>query len=246
MPQLSLPTRARLAGSLYLAIIVLGIFEELGVRDRVTVSGDAAATAQNILAHEALYRMGFAAGLLVLLCALPVLVLLYEILRVADRTQALLAACINLVAIAIQGAALLGHFAPLVLLGGGRSLDAIEPAQLHSLAYFSLRMQSVGYDTALAFFGLFCVVTGILIYRSSFLPKAIGVLMAIAGACYLFNSFAGFLAPGFRASLLPWILLPCLVGEGSLTFWLLVKGVDLRRWEESASRDSLHAARDRS
>lgn len=231
-------TRARVAGLLYLAIIALGIFEELGVRSRLTVSGDAAATAQNILAHEGLFRAGLAAGLLVLFCALPVLILLYDFLRVVDRSVALVASAVNLVAIAVQGAALLGHFAPLVFLSGKGYLSAFEPAELQAMAYVSLRLQSVGYDLALAFFGLFCVLTGFLIFRSTFLPKAIGVLMAIAGACYLTNSFAGFLVPAFRASLLPWLLLPCLIGELSLTLWLLVKGVDESRWLERARAEA--------
>ena len=198
------------------------------MRARVTVPGDAAATAQNILAHEGLYRLGFAAGIGVLFCALPVLVLLYDFLKVVDRSLALLAAFVNLAAIAIQAGALLGHFAPLVLLSGRSYLSAFEPAQLQAMAYVSLRLQSVGYDIALAFFGGFCVLTGILIFRSTFLPRAIGVLMAVAGLCYLTNSFAGFLAPAFRSSLLPWVLVPCLVGEGSLALWLLVKGVEVR------------------
>ena len=233
--RLRLQPRARVAGLLYLVIIVLGIFDEIFVRGRMIVSGDAAATAQNILTHALLYRLGFAAGLVILVCAIIVALLLFDFFRVVDESLARLAVFFNLVSIPLEAAALLGHFAPLILLGGGRYTAAVPAEQLWSLSYISLRMQTVGYDVSLAFFGCFCVVTGVLIFRSTFLPRIIGVLMVIAGLCYLINSFASFVAPPFRASLLPFILLPCLIGEGALCLWLLVRGVNVERWKALAS-----------
>jgi len=232
----SLRREARIGGILYLLIILGGLFAEMGVRDRLVVSGDAAATARNILAHEGLYRSGFAVTVLYLFCAVFLLFILYDLLRVVSARLAWVAVFVNLVSIAIESVSLLGHFAPLVLLDGSRGSSGLAPEQLQSLAYLSLRLQSAGFNVSLAFFGVFCVVAGILIYRSTFLPRAIGALMALAGVCYFVNSFAWFLAPPLAARLFPWILMPCLLGEASLCLWLLFAGVNVSRWEEQAAR----------
>lgn len=139
-----------------------------------------------------------------------------------------------LVATAIESVNLLNHFAPLILLGGRSYLNVFTTEQLQALAYVSLRLQSAGYNISLAVFGFYCLVTGYLIFRSTFLPRILGVLMATDGLCYLTNSFANFLAPGFAAGLFPYILVPCFVAELSLCLWLLVVGVNVPKWEEKA------------
>jgi hypothetical protein len=87
----------------------------------------------------------------------------------------------------------------------------------------------------LIFFGCFCVVVGYLIFRSGYLPKTVGVLMQIAGLCYLTDSFALILSPSFADRLFPAILLPALVGEASLCLWLLARGVNVSKWQTRAS-----------
>lgn len=225
--------KARIAGVLYLIIIVGGIFAEMFVRERLVVHRDPAATAANILAHETLFRFGFAAHLIILLCALAVLSIFYQLLKRVNKNLALLMVFFNLLSIAIESVSLLGHYAPLILLKGTSHLGALNPEQLHALAYLPLRVQSVGYDLALVFFGFFCIWIGYLIFKSTFLPRILGVLMAIAGLCYLINSFVHFLAP--QHSLFPYILLPCFIAELSLCLWLLVVGVNEERWKEQAS-----------
>jgi uncharacterized protein DUF4386 len=105
---------ARLSGLLYLVVIVGGGFAELGVRERFLVAGDAMATANNVLAHESLFRWGFASDLVAVVCVVPLIYLLYELLKDANRHVARTAVFFSLVGIAVQSAALLGHFAPLV------------------------------------------------------------------------------------------------------------------------------------
>ncbi len=90
-----------------------------------------------------------------------------------------------------------------------------------------------GFGISLAFFGFFSVLLGYLIYRSGLVPRTLGVLMAVAGLCYLTNSFSVFVAPTFAARLFPYILLPCLLAELSLALWLVVMGVDVRKLEET-------------
>jgi hypothetical protein len=218
---------ARIAGVFYL-FIVGGIFAEMFVRDRVFVRGDAAATANNILAHETLYRAGFVADFLILIAALVVLYLLYHLLLRVNRELVLLMAFFNLAGIAIQGANLLDHMAALTILKSGATMSALDPGQWQALAYLPLRFQSTGYDLALAVFGFFCLVAGYLIYPSRYLPRTLGVLMVIAGVCYHVNSFIHFPAP--QHSLFPFVVLPCLIAELSLTIWLIAKGIDERKW----------------
>lgn len=224
---------ARIAGVFYLFIIIGGIFAEMFVRQRVFVRGDAAATANNILANETLYRAGFVVDFLILIAALVVLCVLYHLLLRVNRELVLLMAFFNLAGIAIQGANLLDHMAALTILKNESTLSALGSAQWQALAYLPLRFQSTGYDLALAVFGFFCLVAGYLIYQSRFLPKTLGVMMVIAGVCYQINSFIHFLAPQY--SLFPYIGLPCLIAELSLTLWLIVKGIDEQKWATWAS-----------
>jgi Domain of unknown function (DUF4386) len=110
----------------------------------------------------------------------------------------------------------INHFAPLVFL---------RTAQLPALALVSLKLHALGYNIARVFFGCHCLLIGYLICRSRYLPRVLGILMIVAGLCYLTNSLTNFLAPGFAAILFPWILLPSAAAEWSLTAWLLAVGV---------------------
>ena len=96
----------------------------------------------------------------------------------------------------------------------------------------SLELQTIGFNLSLVFFGFYCLSIGYLVFKSTFLSRTIGVLLAIGGLCYLTNSFATFLTPGFAAYLFPYIQLPSLIGEGSLCLSLIVIGVNVHRWKE--------------
>jgi len=219
---------ARWAGALYLAIIAGGLFAEAFVRGALIVPGDPAATAANIFANEGLYRLGFAVHLAYLSCAVVVSVLLYGLLRNVGPGLALLALCLNLVGIAVEASSLLQLLAPLRVLGDP-ALVGLPDTHVQAMAYASARLFANGFGMGLVFFGGFCIAIGTLIARSTFLPRLLGLLMVLAGLCYIVNSFAGFLSPALGAQLFPWILLPCLVAELSLALWLLVKGVDARQ-----------------
>jgi len=113
--------------------------------------------------------------------------------------------------------------------------SALPPAQLHALAYLPGDLATTDYSIYTVFYGLDFIVVGYLVFRSTFLPKAIGVLLAIDALTYLVNGFATMLAPGLTAHLGAWIGLPTIVAEGSLCLWLLVAGVNVERWQEQAS-----------
>src|SRR5712692_3461298 len=151
---------ARIGGVLYLIIIVVGIFDEAFVRNRIIVSGDATATAANIRSLESLWRFGIAAEFFLLICA-------------------------NLVSLAVEAAVQLYLLGALFPLGKAEYLRAFEPEQLYALASLSVKSHSYGFGVALIFFGCVCLILGYLIFKSGFLPKALGVLMQIAGLSYL-------------------------------------------------------------
>ena len=226
---------ARVAGALYLINILGGAFAIGIVPAMVVVSGDAAATAHNIQTNELLYRLGLVAHIVVTVTNVPLAVIFYELFKVVNRRLALLDACFIVVATAVEAAGLLIEFAPLVLLGSGPYASALPAAQLQALAYMSSDLSAVGYGIHTVFFGFDIIIFAYLVLRSRFLPRAIGVLLAIDGLAYLVYSFAHLLAPAVAATLVPWIQLPALFGEGSLCLWLLIVGVDVQRWKAWAS-----------
>jgi hypothetical protein len=225
---------ARTAGALYLINIVAGAFA-IGLIPAVLIVPDVAATAHNIQAHELLYRLGLVAHLVVDVTNIPMAVIFYDLLKVVNRRLALLDVFFTLVATSIEAAGLLSQFTPLVLLGSRHYTGALPPAQLHALAYLPGDLSAIDYSIYTVFFGFDILCVAYLVLRSTFLPRAIGGLLAIDGLAYLAHAFADLLAPGFAAHLVPWISLPAVLGEGSLCLWLLVVGVNAGRWQEQAS-----------
>lgn len=224
--------QARMAGFLYLLVIAGGAFGEAFVRQRLIAPGDAPATAANLLANEEMFRLGFAADLLPLLCNVGLAVIFWSLFRIVSRPAAAMVVLFSMIGTAVQAAALLFHVVPLLLLKGNPGLHGLAQGQLESLAYLSLRMQTAGYTISLVFFGCFGLCIGYAILRSGFLPRVLGALMMVAGACYFTNSMLFFLAPG-SASML-W-LMPCLLGEGSLALWLTLVGLNEAKWRARAA-----------
>ncbi|MDP9176520.1 MAG: DUF4386 domain-containing protein [Gemmatimonadota bacterium] len=223
---------ARVGGVLYLVIIVLGAVGEAVVRGSIVVSGNAAATAANLRSMESLWRFGVAGEVVLLTCATALALILYILLRPVSRELALAAVFFNLVCIAIEGVAAVSLASALFPLASSTYLSAFTPEQLNAMAMLSVRSHTTGFGIALIFFGVECVILGYLIYRSGYMPRIIGVLMEIAGVCYVINSFALLLSPLLSSRLFPVILMPALVAEVSLALWLLVKGVNAQKWEQ--------------
>jgi len=225
---------ARLAGALWLIIIVAAAFAEFYVRGRIVVESDPAATATNIQAHELLYRSGAAAVLIYLVCDTAVALILYELFKPVSRSLSLLASFFRLAMVAILGGNLMNLFAPLVLLKSAPWLTAFKADQLQALMLVSLKLYGQLFFMALLFFGTHCLLIGYLIYRSKFLPRILGALMGITGLCYLSNSFANILTPAFAANLFTYLMPLGFPGELSLTLWFLVIGVNVQRWKEQS------------
>lgn len=218
-----------------MAVFVGAIFAEFFVRGALIVSGDAAATAKNIIASESLWRAGFAIDLIVDACYVAVTLILYVVLRPVNRNISLLAAFFSLVGCVVGIVAALAHLAPALILGGADYLKVFAPHQLQALAALSLKLHLYTSDVSLVFFGFYCVTIGYLIFKASYFPSFIGVLLILGGLAYLVNSFGFFLAPTLASRLIVVLVLP-FIGELSLMLYLIVVGVNVTKWQEEASR----------
>ena len=219
-------TLARVTGLLYLVIIVTAGFAEGGVRAGVLAGGDPAATAAAIADSETFFRVGLLADLVAFLCDVAVSVLLYVLLRPAGRTLAMIAAAFRLVAHPAIGAVnLLHHFAALKIvtdLGPALGWDAATTAVAST---FALEMHGYGYVLAGAFFGVHCALLGLLLVRSVRFPSWLGVLLVAAGAGYLFEVFAVFVAPSLTGAAGMVVVATAATGEVALCLYLLVRGM---------------------
>jgi len=221
---------ARLGGVLYLAVILFGAFSEGYAMDTLIVPADAGATAHNILASRGLWSLAVAADLVIPVIAVVGVWISYELLRPVSKSLVLLDVFLSLVSLAVEAVSKLFLLLVLPILSSAN--DRVEHRQLELLANLALKAHGITFDITLIFFGCACLVEGYLLYKSGYFPKFVGVLLQIAGGCYLVSCFADLFAPAVADLLTPAILLPPLLGELSYCLWLLIKGVDLGKWNE--------------
>jgi Domain of unknown function (DUF4386) len=221
---------ARIAGVFYLLNILTGIFAQGFVSERLVVFSDAATTATNILAHQSLFRLGFTVYMIEMACQIVFIALFYDLLKPVSRSVSLAAAFLGLAGCTIKTFSRVFYLAPLFILGGTRNLSVFNRLQLQTLALFSLKVNDQGAAMALAFFGFYALLTGYLIFRSTFLPRILGLWSAIAGAGWL-----TFLCPPLGYRLFLYLAAFGLLGAIALIVWLLVFGVNEERWKELAS-----------
>jgi hypothetical protein len=219
---------ARTIGVVYLLYFLtafLGAFFMKGI----VVPNDAATTANNILAHESMYRSGFAVGLIANVLYIALTALFYGLFEPVNRSLSLVAAFFSLVGCAIQVFGGLFQLAPLVVLGGSRILSAFNVQQLQATALLFLKLYSQAYSIALVLFAFYDILLGYLIFRSMFLPRILGALLMLAGVGWL-----TFVWPPLATVLLSYVALLGGVAEILLMLWLLAKGVNVSAWQERA------------
>lgn len=225
---------ARIAGLFYLVIILCGMGSEIGVRLPNVVPDDPAATAANLAEKPGLFRLSFIADAIMALSDVALAVLLFALLRPAGALLSLLAMAFRLIQAALIGASLLFQHAALLAATGAPGFEA---GSREALAAFFLDIHAHGYDLGLIFFGVACLLLGLLIWRSGYLPRRLGVLVFAAGPVYLAGSFVRFLAPEFHGAIQPAYIVP-LIAETAFALWLLVRGVDMKGWKaKTASSD---------
>lgn len=220
---------ARLAGVFYLLEASTAVLGQMFVLGRLVVHGDAAGTAANILGHETLFRLGFASSLVAVVFHVAWVLLFYELLKPVNRIVCALATFIILVGCTIQAASALLYAAPLVVLNEGSAFGALSVGQAQAVALMFLRLNGLAFNAYLVFFGIWCALVGYLMARSTFLPRVIGLLMVLAGLGYV-----TLLWPPLAAQLNPFNVAVAAPGELSLLLWLLVKGVNVPKWQDQA------------
>jgi Domain of unknown function (DUF4386) len=232
---------ARTGGALYLAVIVCGAFAEGFVMNKL-VGPDAATTAHNIMASRGLWSLAVALDLIVPIIAVAGVWISYVLLSPVSKSLILLDVLFTLVSLAVEAVSKLFLLLVLPILSTTGYSQAFEPRQLQSLANLALKSHDLVFNIALIFFGFACIVEGYLLYKSGYFPKFIGILMQLAGLCYLVSCFAALFAPAISNLITPAILLPSLIGESSYCLWLLVKGVNIKKWNERMSMANVNLA----
>ncbi len=216
---------ARLAGALYLAMGLPGGFAIVGIPSVFLVSGDATATASRIAASPMLYRFGVFADLMCGVFAVWLVMVLYDLFKDVDRNQARLMVgfVFGMVAIGLVNTVVMA--APLVLTSGAGYLSAFDKQQLDALTLGFVGLRSQGIRAATMYWGLWLLPLGILVYRSGFLPRLLGVLVIIAGCSYVIDSVAYYFTPDYARIVALISTLPQFAGEMGFTGWMLIKGV---------------------
>lgn len=232
MQPTSIQTYARAAGILFLLSMIGGFFGELYIPSRIVVAGDAAATAKNIIESNSLFRLGFAAYLVEGACDIALSLVMYVILKPVQRNLALLAAFFGLVSTAVFAVGELFYFGASLPLGGTEHLKSFSTDQLNTLSFLSLRMYGLAAGIFMAFYGIATGLRGYLVYRSGYLPRLLGILMMLAGLGFIARNFVLVLAPAYLSNI---FLVPMFVAGLALTLWMLVKGVDVPKWEARAA-----------
>ena len=225
-------TRARLTGVVYLLFFVTAVLGSV-IAPGISgpgATGDAATTANNIVTHQTAFRIGWALDLTSTTLYVALMALFYQLFKPVSRTLALLAVFFGLVGCAVTAFGGLFLLAPLVILGGSPYLNVFNSNQLQALALLFLNLNVQLDYIALIFFGTFQIVLGYVIFKSTFLPRIIGALIALAGLGWL-----TFLSPPLANELLIPLEVFGFVAEASLMLWLLVMGVNSQRWMEQAA-----------
>jgi len=219
----SIKKKARVAGLIYLSLVLTAPFSLIYVPRTLIVRGDATATANNIRASEMLFRAGIVAELLSAVTFIFVVMALYRLLSGVNKTHAALMAILGLVSVPIGFVNVLSNIAALTLFRGGDFLGVFDKRQLDALAMLFLRLHGQGNVVNEIFWGLWLFPFGVLVMRSGFLPRILGVWLILNCFAYLALSFTALLLPqyndvAFRSAF------PALLGEMAIMLWLVIMG----------------------
>jgi hypothetical protein len=227
-PGISPRDEARIAGAIYVLVIVLGAYAELVGRQGLIVAGNPVATLHAIAVHQRQYRLGFLAEMTTNLLAIPVTVIMWRLLRPVNATLALIALVFDLTQNTINALNAWTQFAPLDLLPGSPDVSALSPSELAALARLALHWHDVGFQIGLTFFGFALLLEGGLVFRSGYFPRWLGALYAMAGGCYLVAACDYFL--DLRIAIAPYVQLGSFIGEVAMALWLFVAGLNEAKW----------------
>lgn len=227
-------TYARIVGALYLLIFFIGPFAFFMGRTSVVVSGNPAATVNNLLASETMFRLGMVAETVIVLVEIVVSAIIYVLFRSVNRALALAAAFARFAQTVLQAVNLFTAVPALLLLGGTGYMTVFEPDQLNALVLLFLDTNAFVIFIWGVLFGFHLLLLGYLVYKSGFLPRILGILLIIGGVGYLAQSYGHILVPQYDGILSTVVLVLAIPAELAFTVWLLWKGVNVGRWEQRA------------
>ena len=217
---------ARIAGAIYLSMVVTGPFSLIYVPNKLIVRGNATATADNILAHETMFRLAILADLFGAVIFICLGIALYKLLSSVSRTWAGLMIAFVLVSAAVGFLNTLNNIAALTLFRGADFLAVFDKPQRDALAYLFVRLHSQGILINEIFWGLWLFPFGLLVFRSGFLPRFIGVWLMINCFGYVALSVTALFFPDYYEAAFKWAQ-PVLFGELAIMLWLLIKGAKM-------------------
>lgn len=228
---------AHIAGALYVALIPTGVMGILYLQLAVLVPGDAAATFDKLVAAQGMVRLSAASGLVAQLINIALVLLLYVLLKPANRVHAALMVIFSLLAVPIAFVAEIGKLAALDLAGAADAMSALPTEQVQDQAMALLAFHGHGITVASVFWGLWLFPMGWCAYRSGYIPRVIGVLLMIGCFGYLIDAFRVILLPRWELTLAEYLFW----GEVAMALWLLIRGVNADQWHKAA-RAATHRA----
>ncbi|WP_207494876.1 DUF4386 domain-containing protein [Aridibaculum aurantiacum] len=224
----SIKTTARTAGFLYLLQIPLGVFGIVYVPQALIVIGDPGKTVSNILANEFIFRLSIVSAILCALVTIATAVYIYRVLKSINKQQARWIVIFTIIVAPITILNELNNVAVLLLLKYPEYSPAFTPGQVNNLVSIFLDIHHYGLQLAGIFFGLWLFPMGYLVLRSTYIPKIIGILLMVTCLGYLLDFLIFFLLPGFNVIISEYTWL----GEVLMVLWLLIKGVNAKRFEK--------------
>jgi len=223
----SLKKTARLAGLLYLILVITGVYGIMYIPSQIIVMGDTVATAKNILSNEVLFRTGILNDIISNTIFLFLVLVLYRLFKHVNENQAKLMFALVMVQIPVAFIMEAFNITSLMILKG-EILKTFELSQRQDLAMLFLKINDYGTLPLEMFWGLWLLPFGLLVYKSGFIPRIFGILLGIAGIAYMIDSTIALLFPSYSVFVNKPTLLLVAIGEISITLWLLIKGVKIQ------------------
>lgn len=216
---------ARIAGLLYLLLGITGAFGIMYIPSNIMVAGDASATANNIIDSEFLFRLSIVSNLISSIIFIFLVLSLNNLFKEVNLKHAKLMVTLVTVAVPIAFLNTLNLIAAQILASGTDYLTVFDTNQRNSIMMFFLDLYKHGISIVGIFWGLWLYPFGILVIKSKFIPKIIGIFLIIGCFAYLIDSFTSLLFPHYKEIISPFLMLPLMIGEFSIIFWLLIKGI---------------------
>jgi hypothetical protein len=219
--------RARIAGLIYLAMVIVAPFSMLYVPGKLIVHGNATATAENMLAHETLWRLSIFGDLIGHVIFICLGIALYRLLSNVNKTWAMLMVAFVLVSAAVGFVNTLNDIAALILFRGGEFLDVVDKVQRDALGFLFLRLHNQGEFINEIFWGVWLFPFGLLVYRARFMPRILGIWLMVACFAWIAASITAQLFDNYYSAAFNW-LQPAFFAEMAIMLYLLIRGANVK------------------